>query len=1735
MTTDILARTATELAVLVLSKDPSAAHQCFRVKNLHADEVLQFVDCWPEQAHAKGLNKVRLVVADSLNGAIPADYVAEQGCSITHYRNNNPDGLVYVETSVQSDEQGLQNMFSLRDSNFLDGSFDEYAKPRSGVPELLIDEAWRAAGGDGRTPALLRDHLLQIVRLVHPAIEPVPVRRFIGFIEEASRQWVSYRGTIDPAEAARIVGDALWVMDMFPDPLWNHGAESRWRRRLELNSRHADLVDGSTELDAEAIEIRALETKFVGRDGEPMEASETSNWRDLCIAYGSNPSTALRRQIPYEIFSQLFSKDLAGLRLGDRVRAEIENSAPVRLDELDALDVTAGLNTKSSHDANRLLEAIPPAGLKPMPDLLSSATRKSLERLAAPPRKRFFNPIIEIVRQAQRVTSDTPNRQIGVVELHLQSDQAMAKHMQGLFAFLFGATLRSISATVEGVPGSCQLYLQEELTSLVPPPELVDGEDDNEDREPLLWEPLQLRFTFKDQEGKVLEVMEQMEWIPPDVQHFAFMWLLATANESPALDRIGALRLSATEDGTEWLTAIVRRETSLDALVLDSEHAVESPDPVFQELLELRRKFRSSLSSEGLELAVLQAFLDRWQALFRQARASLVPDGVRSRELDALLGCDMLVVDDVDRRLMLALHPIRLRWVCSYLEQTMKLSVDFLSGDAAFADGEGSLFLDWLERLTPREAPPIAVGSNGELIYSRAEVGWCEEFSPLDPEAGDVTFDSAALASIAHRVASYLETHPYKRDGLSILVVLPTSDGMPGELLKRIIAKTSGSVRVFLYVAAPKNRWEGIARAVESLSEGADSAPRVRLFPDRDLAFMDYRAGHSMSDLLAEHQIDIAVVTHVLQEQIVSQQNTEAPVERPGVHDPLLHRPIRLEGGGSGSAISLIMLPKYPDPILESWSTLVVRANRSRPVAPGQPENTDFVELRVNFQDSARLFRDLHDHCHWVITLERHISRDQIESEEAGAPDVLSIEDGIGANRLNTLIVSSRSGRELIHSRLLRKLRRLVPVRRLEGQPSNLLSELASGIYKSIRQIAPRLALQALGVARVTEEIVGLTVARNLAEELFPAEISNGLVAWISLDEHTEWFGGHAQIRADMCRFSFERAMDGTLEVDVLVLEGKLRQLFDGHGVRQVKRTCEFFESILGEQEGQQVRRVDHLMWRELLASAVERLAEEAVTVHGQEAPDSSESLDAVRELTISLLRSGALRLRNVRGVYSACLWDSEDENLVRTEESGVIVLKSTRSHLIDLVRHRDRRSAPLDGGSVPTFEAVTSLRQEVSVDVVSSAVRVDAVQTPAKANSIAGETSSDSAQTIAIPEAAPGYVHPAQQSGNALSPPSSVTPVQSPRKGLNLSVLQRMYEDILGCFGQHGVSVFAASPEDSPFVEGPASILFKVKPGSGIDPRKLSEKGAALKLVLELEQEQNVSFNIDRGFVTIDVPKRPEQRYFVDGAETWTKWHRPSNALAVPIGEDRFGAIVEFNFSSANSPHLLVAGTTGSGKSEALNTILFGLTRHYTADELRLMLVDPKGTELAPFEGCAYLEGQIGWDDTDSLTLLQRAVEEMQRRYVLFREASTRSLVEFNAGAPLEKRLPWWLIVLDEYADLTHDPQSKKDIEAELKRLAQKARAAGIHVIIATQKPSADVISTNLRSNLPAQLALRVKSAIESRVVIDEAGAENLNGKGDALLKADGKLVRVQCSRVDPSVWSVALGGPPQNGSSVQ
>jgi S-DNA-T family DNA segregation ATPase FtsK/SpoIIIE len=239
--------------------------------------------------------------------------------------------------------------------------------------------------------------------------------------------------------------------------------------------------------------------------------------------------------------------------------------------------------------------------------------------------------------------------------------------------------------------------------------------------------------------------------------------------------------------------------------------------------------------------------------------------------------------------------------------------------------------------------------------------------------------------------------------------------------------------------------------------------------------------------------------------------------------------------------------------------------------------------------------------------------------------------------------------------------------------------------------------------------------------------------------------------------------------------------------------------------------------------------------------------------------------------------------------------------------------------------------------------------------------------------------------------------------------------------------------------------------------------------------------------------------------------------------------------------PHVIVAGATGAGKSVGLNVMLSSLLFRRTPDQLRMLMIDPKVVELAPFDGIPHMLLPVVTDMKQAATALKWAVDEMERRYQLFANAGTKNITTYNRwveriakgdlpppdpteisaiagdgsvvsvpaakdgsdGRILPGKLPYIVIVVDEFADLMM--QQGKEVESSVARLAQKARAAGMHVVLATQRPSVDVITGMIKANFPTRVAYRVAQKVDSRTILDEQGAELLLGKGDMLVKMNG------------------------------
>ena len=263
---------------------------------------------------------------------------------------------------------------------------------------------------------------------------------------------------------------------------------------------------------------------------------------------------------------------------------------------------------------------------------------------------------------------------------------------------------------------------------------------------------------------------------------------------------------------------------------------------------------------------------------------------------------------------------------------------------------------------------------------------------------------------------------------------------------------------------------------------------------------------------------------------------------------------------------------------------------------------------------------------------------------------------------------------------------------------------------------------------------------------------------------------------------------------------------------------------------------------------------------------------------------------------------------------------------------------------------------------------------------------------------------------------------------------------------------------------------------------------------------------------VGVEVPNKLVSTVYLRDIIASDAFQRASSKLSFAIGKDIGGNAIVGNI--AKLPHMLIAGTTGSGKSVCMNSLILSLLYKATPEEVRLIMIDPKMVELGIYNGIPHLFIPVVTDPKKAAGALQWAVVEMLKRYRLFSEIGVRDLAGYNKhqrGVEGGQTLPQVVIVIDELADLML--VASKEVEESICRVAQMGRASGMHLIIATQRPSADVITGLMKANIPSRIAFAVSSALESRIILDTQGAEKLIGQGDMLYAplGSGKPLRVQ------------------------
>ena len=312
---------------------------------------------------------------------------------------------------------------------------------------------------------------------------------------------------------------------------------------------------------------------------------------------------------------------------------------------------------------------------------------------------------------------------------------------------------------------------------------------------------------------------------------------------------------------------------------------------------------------------------------------------------------------------------------------------------------------------------------------------------------------------------------------------------------------------------------------------------------------------------------------------------------------------------------------------------------------------------------------------------------------------------------------------------------------------------------------------------------------------------------------------------------------------------------------------------------------------------------------------------------------------------------------------------------------------------------------------------------------------------------------------------------------------------------------------------QGPAVTRFEVHPEPGVKVNKVTNLMDDIKLSLAAQDMRMEAPIPGKHTIGIEIPNRKSKPVFLREVLESTEFQEHESPLAVALGLDISGQPIITDLRKM--PHGLIAGQTGSGKSVCINTMLVSLLYKATPQELKLLLIDPKMVELAPYNRIPHLVSPVITDVKAATAALKWAVEEMERRYELFVHAGVRDITRFNEQAEkagqYSSKLPYILVIIDELADLMM--MSPADVEEAICRIAQKARACGIHLIVATQRPSVDVITGLIKANIPTRIAFSVSSQVDSRTIIDSGGAEKLLGRGDMLFAENGssKTVRLQ------------------------
>ncbi|TYS01677.1 DNA translocase FtsK [Rossellomorea vietnamensis] len=1093
-------------------------------------------------------------------------------------------------------------------------------------------------------------------------------------------------------------------------------------------------------------------------------------------------------------------------------------------------------------------------------------------------------------------------------------------------------------------------------------------------------------------------------------------------------------------------------------------------------------------------------------------------------------------------RIVTIFNPIRL---VSYISRYQKLE-DQISEwihRTVNNDLEVNNLEDYLEYVTEKtlNLAPRYFSSDGDdsFLIEVNEVLGEGQFILNTRRSENMDYLSSELSDeLVKSVKSYFEVYPYAKDGLDILFLYCQSADIITKSIDALFNKhkSLNKLKITVHSTQAASIHQKINQWIKQKEEYTNP-DKYSKFPTVEVNVISGNTINEISNQINAHMIDadlVVLADYFGQSNQVKYEFDKVEVKHSNDWFNLVYKEPLLD---TESLKRISYVSEHLPDTLKSFYQLQYIFQKKEML-----EENELYVLKnkislSNFSDNA-LIDYMHENFNWIMFMDRYLDKSLLEKASSKA-QIIQYKSKAGANKNFKLIVSSSEYIKKLNSnkqdyeyydRLTKKLSLIL-------KNDNIQRDSVKKAVNQVKSISGALVLKAIGPGKFSHELVATYLSMERRSKL-----ENNLQVWSVCDE-LPWFRKNNR-RPDLVITTVKES-DGKITLDFELLELKFvnhaifeRERYDA--IKQIQSGQNLYENLFDFTQDN----ADSKYWRnELVHYFIEK---------GTYSPEEAYLLKRLQHAQI-----GEIQV-NIHSSIDAYCYTSNlyQNNFVRIEEdvyediiegefknyifNRAYILKSLGARNIDEPEYAELEN------TTETFSESLVLEEEKkgldndeedpNVDNSDIAYRKDELEEEYEEPVQPDDT--DNEDTINDGNDKEDPIKKGDDKGDddivvtppAIDPPQFYYPevealkdIQTKRADIaaDHSELQRKYVSTLEThFNRNGLNV-----KVNEVIVGSSVIrLTLILPSSlGID--KVLKKRKDIQIWLGLDQEPHLF--IDKNGLNIDIVREePDTIYFEEfmaiARQQLGNKIKKTNLVA-PMGFDPLNDVISIDLSDPSTPHLLTGGTTGSGKSVTLNSIILGTMCFYEPSQLQFVFIDPKQVEFSIYEDLPHTESVVT-EIGEAVNKLNLMVEEMERRYSMFKKEFASNLDEYTEMS--QEVLPRIVIVFDEFADfMSQEKEVASQVENAILRLGQKARAAGIHLIICTQNPKSDIINTNIRNNLGARLALRATDSTASSVILGESGAENLGGKGDFLAKtASQKVIRGKSPFLTPEVKRALL-----------